>query len=792
MRIPVLLIALLVATISAPPLAMALSDYYPDVIIVPDDFPTLRAALAAATNHDTIVLRDYVANESGLVIEGLDDLSILVQGNTSIGLAGPGPLFIIRNSSNIQIWGLPIHVYTRRSEPLILIINSSNVVLEDMRINDTGGNATIMAISSSSVKALFVEAQGSGVFMDVYNSTVAWIGGSRLRGYEKIMRIHGTATAVVIDTYAADTRVVLEASSSRDISVSRSTFTGTGLLVNATDSTHIIIRDNVVDGATRLAALRRVAYVVIDGRGENYTCTATCIEAVDSASIQVADLTITGASTAILLSNVTAASLSYIKVKQARVGVVLNNTVNATIMWGFFSGNNVSIYIERSWGTSIYRTVVNGSATGIYFHETYSGLFRVLRGDVEPASMLTALGGKSDAAAPVAGLLRASYTVVDYSTRVMQDIVIEGCRRGVVVENTGDTGLIIGGVNFTRNHVALEILKGNVSLMLNTFSRNEINVLSHVGVVNVTPRIMFRYFYTGQHTPLTEIGFLGNYWEGHIGVDWNGDGVLDAPYRDKWVIDDAPLADPPREYIVYSAFIMEPAVIEHRPMYKVAVFPDAPAVIRLPFTVYNPFMTQTTYTVTVIVFSDEGEQVAGATLLTGTQAAYTPVGENSLSLPGYTLYEGTMFLILPYRGAKGNATYTVYILVARGENTVAAASLTIHATYLNRPRRPETYYVVHLPLVTSIAGTGDWAGYLASAREFPVIVYDWAQPIEIKGRTVAAAPSVSPETRVELSYITAAILVTLVLLAIHVAEAGEARRTLYQSLGGRESSRGGA
>lgn len=142
MRISTLVTAILVSLLAAPP-ALA------DTILVPQDQPTIQAAVDAAMQGDTIELKRGKYTET-VVIDGVNDLTIRGFGKATIDAQTNGTCIMVLNSNGITITGLKLQ---KASEDGVFVNASNNVEISDCKIQKCGDDA-VQADASDNVRVL--------------------------------------------------------------------------------------------------------------------------------------------------------------------------------------------------------------------------------------------------------------------------------------------------------------------------------------------------------------------------------------------------------------------------------------------------------------------------------------------------------------------------------------------------------------------------------------------------------------------------------------------------------------
>ena len=158
-------------------------------LVVPDDYPTIQAAIDAAQAGDRVVVKNGVYTEVAVNITDKRNLQVVAQGGGQVVLAGDGtfPVLKIDNVQGLLVRGIDLKDGTHGVE---IAGDNENLTFDDVNMSDLSGNGfTLLAavdykltIKNSVIEAAtgkdgFSGTTVTGATGQVVVSAVGWSGG---------------------------------------------------------------------------------------------------------------------------------------------------------------------------------------------------------------------------------------------------------------------------------------------------------------------------------------------------------------------------------------------------------------------------------------------------------------------------------------------------------------------------------------------------------------------------------------------------------------------------------------
>ncbi len=549
-RLPTIIILFIL--LGALPLMNA-SGSTSNVIIVPDDYPSIQSAIDHARPGYTILVKSGVYHENitidkEIVLRGINsgkgrpiidggfkDQVVLIKADGVVFkgfMVTHGGIGILVNGSAGAIIADNLIIYNGRFG-VFLDTSRSNVIRNNtLYLNPWAGIFLYKSANNSVVNNNVTSNIWNGIFIQGSNMTM--VSGNLVEhSYNGIMLDSASRNNIIINNLIRNNNVGLligtkEPSYNKIVD---NTFINDGIYVWYHSYLRFsnIVRDNTVNGKP-LVLLNKARGVRIDYAGQVVliNCRDIVVENLNL-SYTTVGVQLLNTFNARIGNNVLSNDYEGIELEWSSNNVIVNNVVSNSIMWG----------ISLVWDSN-HNVVTDNRITGT---KSYGALYLHRSSNNELRSNIIVDNYK-------AGI----YLHTCSNNNMIYKNHIASNRMGLLVEYNSNWNIIYE--NF--------ILKNDIGVNISDSANNVLYLNDFVNKVNAYSSSRRNMWFSTQNMTYSYNGgiytsSLGNYWSDYVGTDGNGDGIGDEPYKRDNVTDLHPLLSQagsynilPRAFFTYA------------------------------------------------------------------------------------------------------------------------------------------------------------------------------------------------------------------------------------------------
>jgi parallel beta-helix repeat protein len=455
-------------------------------IYVPDDYPTIQAAVDAANVGDTIIVRDGTYTENIDVNKSLTIKSENGAEATIVQAANPNDHIFEVTANYVNVSGFSVKGATGTASAGIYLNSANYGEISNNKLSDNNwGIATRTYWSSDNniIMDNICENNDRGIFIS-YASSSNSITNNICQNNNIGLFLAGGNNVVTGNTFENNTQGILLYYSDGDNTLIDNIMAGNAYNFNIVgfdlyQYIHNIDVSNKVDG--------KPIYYLVNEQDKQIPSDAGYVAVVDSTNIIVENLTLTN----------------------NNEGVLFAYSTNSRVENTNAIGNYFGIRLHRS---------SNNTITNSEFSTNYHGIFLYYASNNVPSTI------NNDIISNNVSSNEHGITIWDYAK---------------------DNSITFNNISHNEVGIYARYSAGVNYVYLNNILYNTDN--ARADSANIVYNSPEEITYT--HNGTTYTNYLGNYWSDYNGSDADGDGIGDSPYSIDGDSDDYPLMEPWENYI---------------------------------------------------------------------------------------------------------------------------------------------------------------------------------------------------------------------------------------------------